>query len=148
MFNYYVDETKEDCPVTIAFFKAIGSGQFEGYTSTYTIEELENAAEPKRVKMLALIEKYHITVLDASEEADHLAGIYIQNEIIPEKKNIDAQHIAIATVHDIGIIFSYNFKHINKFKTKTMVPAINQNEGYRPVVITQPKEVIDYDIPQ
>jgi hypothetical protein len=45
----------------------------------------------------------------------------------------------IATVHDIGIILSYNFKHINKLKTKTMVPAINQNEGYLPVIITQPK---------
>ena len=144
MFNYYVDETKEDCLVTIAFFEAIGLGKYEGYTSTYTIEELENASEPKRTKMLDLIEKYHITVLDASYEADHLAFIYTKNEIIPEKKNIDAQHIAIATVHDIGMILSYNFKHINKVKTKTMVPAINQNEGYRPVIITQPKEVIDY----
>jgi hypothetical protein len=27
-------------------------------------------------------------------------------------------------------------------KTKTMVPAINQNEGYLPVIITQSKEVI------
>ena len=148
MFNYFIDDTKEDCPVTVEFFKAISSGQFEGYTSAYTIEELENATEPKRTKMLALIEKYHITVLDASEEADRMAGIYIRNGIIPEKKNIDAQHIAIATVYDIGMIFSYNFKHINKLKTKNMVPAINLNEGYRPVIITQPKEVIDYDIPQ
>ena len=145
MFNYFVDETKEDCQVTIAFFEAIGSGQFEGYTSTYTIEELESATEPKRKKMLALIEKYHIRVIDASSEADRLANVYISNEIIPEKKIIDAQHIAIATVHDIGMVFSYNFKHINKFKTKNMVPAINQNEGYRPVIITQPKEVIDYE---
>ena len=51
-----------------------------------------------------------IDVLDASEEADRLAGVYIKNGIIPEKKNIDAQHIAIATVHNIGIILSYNFK--------------------------------------
>ena len=70
----------------------------------------------------------------------------VPNGIIPEKKNIDAQHIAIATVNDIDIIFSYNFKHINKLKTKNMVPGINLNEGYRPVIITQPKEVIDYEI--
>jgi predicted nucleic acid-binding protein len=142
MFNYFVDETKEDNPVTVAFFETIRLGQYDGYTSTYAVEEMENAAEPKRTDMLALIDKYKITVLDASEEADRLAGIYIKNGIIPEKKNIDALHIAIATVHDIGIILSYNFKHINKLKTKTMVPAINQSEGYLPVIITQPKEVI------
>jgi hypothetical protein len=142
MFNYFVEETKEDNLVTVAFFEAIGFSQFDGYTSTYAIEEMENASEPKRSDMLALIDKYQITVLDASEEADRLAGVYIQNGIIPEKKNLDAQHIAIATIHDIGIILSYNFKHINKLKTKTMVPAINQNEGYLPVIITQPKEVI------
>jgi hypothetical protein len=45
-------------------------------------------------------------------------------------------------INDIGIILSYNFKHINKLKTKTMVPAINQSEGYLLVIITQPKEVI------
>jgi predicted nucleic acid-binding protein len=142
MFNYYVEETKEDNPVTVAFFEAIKTGQFSGYTSAYAIEELKIATEPKRSDMLALVDKYQITVLDASVEADRLASIYIQNGIIPEKKNIDAQHIAIATVHGIGIILSYNFKHINKLKTKTMVPAINQSEGYLPVIITQPKEVI------
>jgi hypothetical protein len=103
---------------------------------------MENATEPKKSDMLALIDRFQITVLDASEEADRLANVYIQNGIIPEKKNIDAQHIAIATVHEIGIILSYNFKHINKLKTKTLVPAINQSEGYLPVIITQPKEVI------
>ena len=142
MFNYFVEETKEDNPITIAFFEAIKSGQYEGYTSTYAIEEMENSTEPKRSAMLDLIDKYQITVLDASEEAERLADIYVQNGIIPEKKNLDAQHIAIATINEIGIILSYNFKHINKLKTKTMVPAINQSEGYLPVIITQPKEVI------
>jgi len=142
MFNYFVEETKEDNPVTVEFFEAIRSGKYDGYTSTYAIEEMENAIEPKRSNMLALIDKYQITVLDASEEADRLAHVYIQNGIIPEKKNLDAQHIAIATVNAIGIILSYNFKHINKLKTKTMVPAINQSEGYLPIIISQPKEII------
>jgi len=137
-----LDKTKEDNPITVSFFEAIRMNQFEGFTSAYTIEELENADEPKRTDLLSLIEEYNITILEASEEAEYLAGIYIKNGIIPEKKNIDAQHIAIATINKIGIIMSYNFKHINKLRTKTMVPAINQNEGYIPVIITQPKEVI------
>jgi predicted nucleic acid-binding protein len=146
MFNYYFDEAKEDHPVTVVFFKAIGAGQFEGYTSTYAVNELADAPEPKRTDMLNLIKKYNIAILETSDEADRLAAIYINNNIIPEKKNVDAQHIAIATVNNIDIILSYNFKHINKLKTKTFIPAINQNEGYKTIIITQPKEVIDYEV--
>jgi len=76
MFNYFVEESKEDSPITVAFFEAIKSGQYEGYTSA----------------------------LDASEEAKRLADIYVQNGIIPEKKNLDAQHIAIATINENSII--------------------------------------------
>jgi hypothetical protein len=37
MFNYFVEDSKEDNLVTVAFFEAIKSGQYDGYTSTYAI---------------------------------------------------------------------------------------------------------------
>ena len=50
VFNYYFDSTKNAQSVTIAFFEAIGSGQFDGYTSVYAYDELARAAEPQRTK--------------------------------------------------------------------------------------------------
>ena len=146
MFNYYFDKTKNAQPAAVAFFEAIGSGQFEGYTSVYTYNELEKAPEPQRTNMLNLIEKYRIAVLDASDEADQLAKKYITNNIIPRKKIMDALHIAVASVNDMDIIMSFNFKHINKLKTKSLVPATNLISGYRGIIIAQPEEVIDYEI--
>ena len=145
MFNYYFDETKNAQPSTIVFFEAVGSGQFEGFTSVYTYNELDKAPEPQRSRMLHLIEKYHIKILDASDEIDQLAEKYIANNVIPEKKNIDALHIAVASVNELDIILSYNFKHINKLKTKTLIPAINRISGYQDIFIAQPEEVIDYE---
>ena len=146
MFNYYFDETKNAQPITVAFFEVIGLGQFEGYTSIYTYNELNKATEPRRSNMLHLIEKFHIVVLDTTEEVIQLAEKYIANNIIPKKKRVDALHIAIASVNEMDIILSYNFKHINKLKTKTLIPAINQVSGYREIFIAQPEEVIDYEI--
>ena len=143
MFNYYVDEAKDAHPATVAFFEAIGRGEFEGYTSTITYRELSIASEPKRAKMLELIGKYHITMLEESDDSIKLADIYIKNGVIPATKLLDARHIAIATVNAIDIILSYNFKHINKLKTKTMIPAINQISGYRNIIIAQSEELID-----
>jgi len=146
MFNYYFDKTRNAQPSTVAFFEAIGSGQFEGFTSVYTYNELEMAPEPQRVNMLNLIEKYNIMVLDTSDEIEQLAENYMANNIIPRKKIIDALHLAVASVNEIDIILSFNFKHINKLKTKTMIPAVNRMAGYRDIVIAQPEEVIDYEI--
>jgi predicted nucleic acid-binding protein len=146
MFNYYFDKTKNAQPATVAFFEAIGSGQFEGYTSVYAYEELDKAPDPQRTNMLNLIEKYRILVLDTSDEIIHLAETYMKKNIIPEKKRVDALHIAIASVNELDMILSFNFKHINKLRTKTQIPTANQMSGYRNITIAQPEEVIDYEI--
>ena len=146
MFNYYFDKTKNAQPSTVAFFEAIGSGEFEGYTSVYAYDELDKAPEPLKSNMLHLLDKYHITMLDSSDEIDQLAEKYITTNIIPRKKNIDALHIAVASVNEMDIILSFNFKHINKLKTKTLIPAVNRMSGYRDISIAQPEEVIDYEI--
>ena len=146
VFNYYFDETRNAQPATVSFFKTIESGQFEGYTSIYTYNELDNAPEPLRTNMLGLIEKYQIIVLDTSKDVIQLAEKYIGNDIIPVKKRLDALHIAIASVYELDIILSFNFKHINKLKTKTLIPAINLLSGYKEIFIAQPEEIIDYDV--
>jgi hypothetical protein len=140
LFNYYFDTTKEAQPVTAAFFEAVAAGEFEAYTS-----ELEKAVEPKRSQMIALIEKYGIIILYPSDAIINLAGRYIDAGVIPASKEYDAYHIACAGVNRLDLILSYNFKHINKVKTKVMVPAINQLEGYTSIIITRPEEVIDYE---
>jgi len=145
MFNYYFDETKNAQPCTVAFFEAIGSGQFEGYTSVYAYGELDKAPEPRRSNMLRLIDKYRIGMLDTSDEVIQLAEQYFAGNIIPINKRIDALHIAIASVNEMDIILSFNFKHINKLKTKTLIPAVNRMSGYRDICIAQPEEVIDYE---
>ena len=96
--------------------------------------------------MLDLIEKYQVIILDASEDVIQLAEKYIDNNIIPTKKRLDALHIAIASVNELDIILSFNFKHINKLKTKTLIPAINLLSGYKEIFIAQPEEIIDYEI--
>ncbi|MCL1912029.1 MAG: PIN domain-containing protein [Leptospirales bacterium] len=121
IFNYYFDKEKNAHPATVDFFETIGFGQFEGYTSVYTYNELNQAPEPLRSNMLDLIEKYHIIVLDTSDEIDQLAEKYILNNIIPRKKNLDALHIAIASVNELDIILFFNFKNINKLKKKNKI---------------------------
>jgi len=91
--------------------------------------------------MLALIGKYGITVLNFSDEVRDLADIYVKEGIIPAKYRYDGLHIACATVNDLDFIFSLNFQHINKVKTKAMTAVVNVREGYKSITIASPMEV-------
>jgi predicted nucleic acid-binding protein len=144
MFNLYFDTEIFGHDTAIDFFNAIEHGDFEPYTSRYVTNELENASEPKRSKMLALIDKYKIYTFPATDEDARLANIYIeQHDGIPEKKGTDALHIASASVHSMDAIISCNFRHINKDKTKRMVEYINKREGYQMIRICRPEELMN-----
>ena len=146
VFNYYFDVDRDGHKDTIRLFEAIGAGKYEGYTSEYVTGELEKTQEPKRGNMLALIEEYGIEILADNMQAQQLAGYYVGNGIIPASYNIDSSHIAVASVYGLDCLVSYNFKHINRAKTKIMTTIINRNEGYNGVVICTAKEVLDDEL--
>jgi hypothetical protein len=143
MFNYYFDTDRDGHVDTVTLFEAVKAGKYEAYTSGYAVLELEDAAEPKRGKMLALIEEYHLTMLDINDEADRLAEIYITQKILPPRYRSDSAHIAIASIYGLDCVLSYNFKHINRLKTKIHTALINKAEGYHGVMICRAKEVLD-----
>jgi len=145
MFNYYFDADRDAHGDTVKLFEEIQAGKYEAYTSAYVADELNDADEPKRSNMLALITGYNIMVLDATDKVRNLADMYVNDGVIPIKHRYDALHIAIATVNDLDYVFSLNFKHINKIKTKAMTSNVNIREGYKPIIIASPMEVIEHE---
>jgi len=143
LFNFYFDKDRDVHADTVKLFKEIATGKYEAYTSTYVTDELENAPEVKRGKMMNLITEYGITVLAPNDEAVRVAGIYVSERIIPQKYRTDGLHIAIATVNDLDMIISMNFQHIVKRKTKLLTGSINALNGYRTIEILSPMEVVE-----
>ncbi|MDR3354056.1 MAG: hypothetical protein LBO21_03375 [Synergistaceae bacterium] len=146
MFNYYFDKDRDGHGDTVKLFDAIGTGKYEGYTSEYAEIELRRAFEPKRRNMLALIDRYRITRLEAEDEAYRLADLYVTNNVMPERFRFDGAHIAIASIHGLDCICSYNFRHINRVRTKLITARINNAEGYESIVICTAKEVLEDEV--
>jgi hypothetical protein len=142
MFNYYFDERNGHAE-TVKLFEEIREGKHEAYTSGYTVEELINAPEPKLSKMIGLIDEYGITTLDISDESNQLANIYVAEGIVPARFRLDGAHIAIAAIHGLDYVLSYNFQHINRAKTKLLTDRINNQKGYGSVLICTAKEVLE-----
>ena len=143
LFNYYFDEERDAHADTVTLFEECASGKFVPFTSSYVINELEDAPAEKRDKMIALVTRYNITVLTANDESDMLAKRYVAEGALPKNSLIDASHIAIASIHALDKIISLNFRHIVREKTIDMTGAINTLLGYPIVRINAPMEVID-----
>jgi len=145
IFNYYFDEERDAHSATVKLFEEIKQGKYEAYTSDYVTKELEKATEDKRTKMLNLVIEYNIIVLEFNREAERLGDIYVSEGIIPVKYRTDGVHIATATVNDLDMILSLNFKHIVKKKTIEMTELVNIKENYKKVSIYAPMEVVEDD---
>jgi len=143
MFNYYFDKEREAHADTVKLFEEIKAGKYQAFTSMYAVEELQEAPEERAQKMLDLITEFDITVLDSSEEADRLAATYQEQGIIPRRSTEDAQHIAVASVNDLDMIISLNFRHIVRKKTVTMTGLVNITNGYKSIEIHSPMEVVE-----
>jgi hypothetical protein len=143
VFGRYFEDGRDYNKETKTLFDVmIPTGDVQAYTSSYVVDELEKAPEPKRSQMLELIERFDITVLEYNPEAEKLALSYTDAEIIPVKFMADAVHIAVASVNSLECIVSLNFRHINKLKTKLAVEIINKVKGYGTPFIVTPMEII------
>ena len=142
VFNRFLEDNREFNPETRKLFEKIQENEIKAYSSTYVLEELDKAPEPKRSEMLKLIQEYKINILEIDQKAYDLAEIYIEMGIIPIKFRIDGIHIAMAAIHNMDCIVSLNFHHINKLKTKMATEIIHRMKGYNNPFICTPMEVI------
>ena len=129
--------------ITKALFDEIEMGKHKGFISRVVIDEISRASEPKRTKLLSLVKDFE--VLDVTPNGEILAREYIRNGTIPQKYEADALHIAIATIHNMDILVSWNFAHIVRVKTRKDVNAINALLGYKSIELASPQEVIESD---
>ena len=128
---------------SLTFFEQVKSGQFMLVTSAVVQDEM--VAAPPTVRrffeeMLGLAEVVDITV-----SALELRDAYLQAKIVTPKYSDDALHVALATVSGCSLIVSWNFQHIVHFQKIPLYNAMNTLQGYQPIAIFSPWEVIRYE---
>jgi hypothetical protein len=56
---------------------------------------------------------------------------------------VDAFHVAVATVHGMDYLLSWNCKHIANATLRSRIEAICRAAGYEPPVICMPLELVE-----
>jgi predicted nucleic acid-binding protein len=109
--------------------------------SELTTTELKNA--PWRVSsVLSTIPPEHFVVLQPPPDTERLAGLYLAAGVVPRREWADAQHIAIATLSDVDVLVSWNFKHIVNLRRIRGYNAVNSGLGYQELEIRTPREIV------
>lgn len=135
--GYYDDEFRE---WTSRFFDEVEKDIHQIIISALVEQEITDA--PQNVK--ELFEKYQPmseqVLIDG--EMVELAENYITEKVLSRKFFNDALHIAIATVHKIDVLVSWNFRHIVNLNRIRLFNAVNLKNGYSPIEIRSPREVL------
>jgi hypothetical protein len=84
-----------------------------------------------------------VPVLDVTAEAEHLANELVKQVPLPEKAEVDALHIAIATVHGIDYLLTWNCTHIANAALHHRIAAICQSAGFELPTICTPQQLME-----
>ncbi len=122
---------------------ALARGRFDGYISTLVLEEVQRAPESVRDRIAAELKASALSVLDESTESLSLARLYIAADAIPASYEDDARHVAVASVHGIGVLVSWNFRHMVNVERKRKINSVNLREGLSLLDLVSPWELRD-----
>lgn len=145
--HLFHDDTPERKAITQDFFEnAVARKTYDVFISDVVIDELTRTKDEKRrLSLLRVIANYEIPLLGYNyEDPDfvHLVQLYIDQGVIPKNKLEDALHIAIATIHEIDCLITWNYRHMANINKESMIMSINISQGYyKPLRLITPLEV-------
>ena len=115
-------------------------GAFHLYISQLVVDEVsagDSGAARERLKSLK-----EIPLLDITPEVTELAFGILASGKIPQRAATDAAHIAIAAVHGMDVLVTWNCVHIANATNAKALGKICRDHGYECPVICTPEELM------
>ncbi len=117
--------------------------RFELYISEVVIEEASRGDESAASKRLVALED--IEVLELNNASIELSKALISEGGIPKKALDDALHVAIASIHKMDFLLTWNCRHIDNAEMKPKIRHIIEQHDYHCPEIATPIELMGVD---
>ncbi len=117
------------------------SDAFEFVTSDIVLGEAERGDPREAERRITLLDD--LRTLPLSPEAADLAHKLIDEGTVLPQFLPDAQHIAIAVVHSIEYLVSWNYKHIVNETKQQHIKDVCLAAGYQPTTLCTPEALIE-----
>jgi len=138
VFGGVADE--EFCAPSQRFFDRVKAGDFLVLLSLHTADELAGA--PEQVKQLVdSLPAECVERLTPADEVTALAEAYMAAGALGRASELDARHVAAATVARADALLSWNFRHIVNYDRIRKFNGVNVLNGYATIDIRSPLEM-------
>ena len=117
--------------------------RFEVFVSQLVDEECRRGDPDAAHRRVEAIDS--IPMLEVVEEAYELAAALMAEGAVPDSAQDDATHIALAAVHGMDYLLTWNCRHIANAETKPIVRAVCATHGYPCPEICTPEELMGGD---
>lgn len=115
--------------------------RFDVYISEVVVEEA--AAGNKESAEKRLIELKGFPHLELTERVEQIAQIYMEKLSLPKKALRDAAHLAVASVHNIDYLITWNCVHIANGEIIKKLLKLNEKLKIKTPVICTPEELME-----
>lgn len=132
---------EERIAATRRLLDGLRRGTCDGYVSVLVLEEVSRAPVSVRQTIEAELVKTPLLVLEESKASLALARAYVDSAAIPQQYEDDARHVAVATINDVQVIVSWNFRHMVNLERKRRLNSVNVREGFPLIDLISPWEV-------
>lgn len=105
-------------------------------TSRFVLAELRRSPASKRLATLELMSG--IELLDEPPELSDVAEYYIEHRAMPAEAAGDAYHLALASLHGIEFLLTWNCRHLANSNKQRQLTVLNARLGLPMPTITTP----------
>jgi predicted nucleic acid-binding protein len=116
-------------------------GDYELCVSQLVLQEArygDPQAAQERLAVLATM-----TVLEIKEEVVELAEELVRTGALPAKAGNDALHIAVASIHHIPYLLTWNCRHMANATMRAQIESVCASKGYKAPIICTPEEMME-----
>jgi hypothetical protein len=115
--------------------------KYECYISEIVIDESSAGDEKAVQKRLKIIDG--LKLLELTKEVDELTKAILKSGVIPPKAVRDAAHIAVATVHEVDYLLTWNCTHIANAHISKRIEKICVLSGFQMPTICTPENLME-----
>lgn len=115
-------------------------GYFQLYSSQAVIKETSQGDVQIASQRLEIIRGF--ALLDLNKSVLDLAEQFLERSSLPSKADVDAVHIAAATIHNMDYLLTWNCKHIANAQIQRKLVEISLDFGYALPILCTPYELL------
>ncbi len=115
--------------------------RFEFVISQVVLAEIQRGDATAAQQRLEIISA--LTILENSPEIDMLVQKLLDSAAVPRNSRPDAQRIAVATVHGVEYLVSWNHKHIVNENKREHINRVCREAGFQPITLCTPTQLME-----